>query len=149
MFQRTLMPASSLTRLDISTMSVSTALKSGSVEEENDYPRTLMDQNPDPYLQSLSVLALSIGLEQSNVLLVQGLDLLFLFIYLLHLCKFLLKMPWFSYFTFLWSAPKWSFPIFKLLAFLKMGIGVQQCFPGNFLQLYLVASCCPRKASPH
>ena len=65
-----------------------------------------MDQNPDPYLQSLCVLALSIGLEQSNVLLVQGLDLLFLFIYLLHLCKFLLKMPWFSYFTFLWSAPK-------------------------------------------
>ena len=87
------MPASSLTRLDISTMSVSTAFKAGSIEEENDRPRTLMDQNPDPYLESLCVLALSIGLEQSNVLLVQGLDLLFLFIYLLHLCKFVLKMP--------------------------------------------------------
>ena len=54
-----------------------------------------MDHNPDPYLQSLCVLALSIGLEQSNVLLVQGLDLLFLLIHLLHLCKFVLKMSWF------------------------------------------------------
>ena len=89
------MPASSLTRLDISTMSVSTAFKAGSIEEENDRPRTLMDHNPDPYLQSFRVLALSIGLEQSNVLLVQGLDLLFLFIYLFHLCKFVLKMPLF------------------------------------------------------
>ena len=68
-------------------MSVSTALKESCIEEANNHPpRTLMDQNPDPYLQSLCVLALSIGLEQSNVLLVQGLDLLFLLIHLLHLC---------------------------------------------------------------
>ena len=89
------MPASSLTRLDISTMSVSTAFKAGSIEEENDRPRTLMDHNPDPYLQSFCVLALSIGLEQSNVLLIQGLDLLFLLIHILHLYKIVLKKPWF------------------------------------------------------
>ena len=70
--------------------------------------------NPPADLQCFCVLALPIRFQQRNILLIQCLDLLLLLVHLLHLVRNVGRIPLGGNVTFLWSAPKWSLPIFCL-----------------------------------